>query len=583
MPKNKSVIFCRVSSKEQEDTGYSLPAQEKLLREYAGRKQLSVSKVFAISESASGAKQRKEFLKMIEYLRKSSTNILAVEKVDRLNRDLKSALVVNEWLDEDDQRQVHFVKQNLVISRDAKSDEKFRWDIEIVLAKKYIANLSEEVKKGQKEKISQGWLPTKPPLGYKTTGEKGHKIHIIDKAIASHIKKMFEWYAMGNYSLARLESELYKAGLRSRSGKKLGISRIHILLSDPFYYGEFRWKEKIYPGKQEPLISRDLFNKVQGLLKRKTQNPYFRKHNPLFKGRIYCEHCGGLVTWYLKKGRWYGHCSNHGEYRKCARKTCVRQDRIEEQLTDFFEVIAPKNKEVLDWIEGIIRQEYAEKVDDREREVQKLNKLLASVRKQKDKYFEAKINREVPLEYCERKIAESTHEEEALESALIKVGDQSDEYQKLRLAIHELAYKSSEIYEKATNEEKQLLFSQIFTNLLQNRYEIKPEYTFAAQYLANWMPRLNRDYELQKSLTTKGKTPAFADVNPVMLRGWDSNPQPFRYTYLYVSIKRGLSHHPTAGCRALMQGYCWDSLASLYTFPDTKYPSGLGSGLPFRI
>jgi len=42
----KAVIYARVSSKEQEETGYSLPAQEKLLKEYAERNGFEIAKVF---------------------------------------------------------------------------------------------------------------------------------------------------------------------------------------------------------------------------------------------------------------------------------------------------------------------------------------------------------------------------------------------------------------------------------------------------------------------------------------------------------------------------------------------------------
>lgn len=149
-------MYCRVSSKEQEETGYSLPAQEKLLKEYAQRKGFTIVKVFSISESASGVKQRQVFHEMIKYAEKNRIPHLLCEKVDRLTRNLKDAIVVSDWLENNEERQLHFVKQNLVLHKDAKSDEKFRWDIEIILAKKYIANLSEEVKKGQKEKIAQG-------------------------------------------------------------------------------------------------------------------------------------------------------------------------------------------------------------------------------------------------------------------------------------------------------------------------------------------------------------------------------------------------------------------------------------------
>jgi DNA invertase Pin-like site-specific DNA recombinase len=265
----KAVLYCRVSTKEQEETGYSLPSQEKLLSEYSARKGFYVAKVFSVAESASGTKQRKIFAEMMTYMAKHKIKNLVVEKVDRLTRNLKEAVVANDWIDEDDERKLHFVKQNLIIHKNAKSDEKFRWDIEIVLAKKYIANLSEEVKKGQAEKLSQGWLPTKPPLGYKTIGDKGHKTHIIDLAIAPHLRKMFELYATGNYSIIRLEDELYKEGLRSSNGNKILQSRIYELLQDPFYYGKIRWNDELYQGKQEKLITEDLFEKVQAVLKRR--------------------------------------------------------------------------------------------------------------------------------------------------------------------------------------------------------------------------------------------------------------------------------------------------------------------------
>src|SRR3990167_3577384 len=215
MKNNKCAPYCRVSSKEQEETGYSLPSQEKLLIEYANRKGFEVAKVFSVAESASGSKQRKIFAEMMDYVGKNNIQILLCEKVDRLTRNLKEAVVANDWVEANDARRIHFVKQNLVIHKNAKSDEKFRWDIEIVLAKKFIANLSEEVKKGQAQKLAQGGLPTKPPPGYKTIGEKGHKIHIIDHETAPLIKKMFELYATGNYSVIGLEDEIYKLGLRS--------------------------------------------------------------------------------------------------------------------------------------------------------------------------------------------------------------------------------------------------------------------------------------------------------------------------------------------------------------------------------
>jgi len=168
-----------------------------------------------LSESAGGHKQRKVFLEMLEYLNKSKIKILVVEKTDRLTRNMRDAVAVNSWIDGDEERQVHFVKENFILQKNSKSNDKFIWGIKVTTAQYYLDNLSEEVKKGQKEKLQQGWLPTTPPYGYKTIGDKGHKIHILDEKMAPLIKEMFNLYATGEYSLQKLTLKMREMGLRS--------------------------------------------------------------------------------------------------------------------------------------------------------------------------------------------------------------------------------------------------------------------------------------------------------------------------------------------------------------------------------
>ncbi len=501
--KPKAIIYCRVSSKEQEDTGYSLDSQEKLLKEYAERNGFRVEKDYRISESASGKQVRKSFMEMLQFATAHKITVILCEKIDRLTRNLKDAAVIDDWVKEDVKREVHFVKENFRLNSDTKAHDNFIWDMKVAVARFYANNLSEEVRKGQKEKLAQGWLPTKPPLGYKTIGEKGHKIHVIEEQTAPGVRQMFEWYATGNYSLARLESELYASGMRSRAGKRLCISRIHIMLQEPFYFGKILWKGELYQGVQEPLISKDAYDKVQVILKRKIQNPHFTKHTHLFKAKMYCEHCQGLVTWYEKKGHVYGHCNNHGQFSQCQKKTCIREDKVEQQLISYFEKLAPKNELVLGWIEEIIKEENSAHIKEREAEIQKLNGLLFQVRQRRDRYLEAKINGE-RLDFCIRKIEECDSEEEALQETLSKASEKSSDYQKLGIIIHELAYKAKQIFEKAFPGEKRLLLSELFLNLIQDETEIKPKFTPAAQYLMDWMPKLNKHYELTKNPTKNG-------------------------------------------------------------------------------
>ena len=305
MPNAKCLIYARVSSKEQEDTGYSLDAQEKLLQDYAVKNDFGVKRAFRVSESASGKQIRKTFNELLSYADKNKVSIILCEKIDRLTRNLKDAASVSDWINEDSQREVHFVKESFIVNKNTRAHENLVWDMKVAIARFYTNNLSEEVKKGQKEKISQGWRPTRPIIGYKTVGEKGHKIHIIDEEKAPLVRKMFELYSTGNYSLNALVDVMNKEGMRNIEGNKIGKSIMHKFLSNPFYYGKINWNGEIYNGKQAPLISKELFNVVQTKLVRKNDNPQYKTHRPIFKAKIKCEECGGLITWEIQKGHWY--------------------------------------------------------------------------------------------------------------------------------------------------------------------------------------------------------------------------------------------------------------------------------------
>jgi DNA invertase Pin-like site-specific DNA recombinase len=146
--------------------------------------------VFKISESASGKQVRKLFNEMLQYVLKHDIHVICVEKIDLLTRNLKDATAVSDWIQEDERRQVHFVKENFIAGKNTRAHENLVWNMKVSISRFYTDNLSEEVRKGQKEKIAQGWLPTKPPLGYKTVGDKGKKIHIVDeeKAPSNSVK-----------------------------------------------------------------------------------------------------------------------------------------------------------------------------------------------------------------------------------------------------------------------------------------------------------------------------------------------------------------------------------------------------------
>ena len=167
----RAVIYARVSSKEQEKEGYSIPAQIKLLKDYAAQEGISVTQEYIDVETAKTT-GRAAFGEMVAYLRDHPmVRILLVEKTDRLYRNLKDWVTIDE-LD----AEIHFPKEGVILSRESRSSEKFMHGIKVLMAKNYIDNLSEEARKGQLEKAEQGVWPTKAPLGYRNiTGTDGRK------------------------------------------------------------------------------------------------------------------------------------------------------------------------------------------------------------------------------------------------------------------------------------------------------------------------------------------------------------------------------------------------------------------------
>src|SRR4030081_1600674 len=170
--RKQAVIYARVSSKEQEKEGFSIPAQLKLLKEYASTNGFAVAQEYIHIETAKHT-GRAAVGEMVAYLKAHpSVRVMLVEKTDRLYRNLKDWVTVDE-LDVE----MHFPKEGVVLSCESRSSEKFMHGIKVLMAKNYIDNLSEEARKGMLEKAEQGVWPSCAPLGYRNVASPdGRKI-----------------------------------------------------------------------------------------------------------------------------------------------------------------------------------------------------------------------------------------------------------------------------------------------------------------------------------------------------------------------------------------------------------------------
>jgi len=276
-----------VSSKEQEAEGFSIPAQIRLLREYAFNKGFVILREFEDVETAK-ASGRTHFNEMFAYLKghHASCRTILAEKTDRLYRNPK------DWVTLDDlDLEIHFVKENEIVSKNSRSSEKLMHGLKVLMAKNFIDNLAEETHKGMLEKARSGIYPSCAPVGYQNVaGPNGKRVIIPDPATEGIITELFARFSTGSYSLDGLVAELRGEGMTLR-GHKLHKSGAHQILRKRLYMGDFDWDGTTYPGTHEPLVTRESWQKVQELLDARAENKTRKgKYDFAFTGLVHCGH-----------------------------------------------------------------------------------------------------------------------------------------------------------------------------------------------------------------------------------------------------------------------------------------------------
>ena len=531
----KAIIWNRVSTREQEQ-GYSLEAQAKGNEAYAKRCGFDDIKSFSVSESASKSEQRKIFDQMMQYANNHGVKDIISEKVDRFTRRIKEAAAIHDWLIEDGARQLHFVKESLVINRESKSHEKFLLNMKVAVAQFYADNLSEEVKKGQQGKLELGWYPGPPKLGYKTIEVERRKIPIPDEKFAPLVKRALELFATGNYSVQKLANTMFEEGLRSKKGFKVAPGRIYDMLTEHFYYGPFYWRGELhYEFKHKPLITEEVYNKNQSLLKRKNA-PKYTVHNYLLKGLTKCSECEKSITWELQKGKLYGYC-NH--YKSCSQIKSVNQEDIENKIVVCLEALKIKNKRLMDWLRRAVKEGYQDETEYHYAVLSNLENKLKQEQKRIDNLVDMRVDEQIDKESFDKKLAQYKAEKEKITQAIQKHSQLQVKHAEYSVSFYELAQRAREIYQKVKLEEKRKILRLMFSSLQirPNTQELVATFTKPFQILSELVELTNssnvvvtevktdRIFEPSEKIDITAQTPSFLSAYPVLRRRWDSNPR----------------------------------------------------------
>lgn len=317
----KYCLYARKSSEQDERQAMSIDSQLKEMMAMAERDGLNVIETKQESYSAKQSGNRPVFNELLEDLRNGKYNSILTWAPDRLLRNAGDLGSLVDLMDSGKLERIRTFGQSFSNT----PNEKFLLMILCSQAKLENDNRGVNVKRGIRAKCEMGWRPCMPPLGYFTRAATGKERDVIvDEKRAPYIKQMFEMSAEGR-SGRHIQRWLISNNVRTRGEKIIPLSAIYRMLKSTYYYGEFEYPKNSnnwYEGKHEPLITKELFDRVQKALVVPPKSKWGEKEFP-FKGFIKCHGCGSSLVGEQKKKTnkdggvreyTYYHCSRQIDY-----------------------------------------------------------------------------------------------------------------------------------------------------------------------------------------------------------------------------------------------------------------------------
>jgi DNA invertase Pin-like site-specific DNA recombinase len=347
---------------------------------------------------------RKQFGEMVRFFEKHlKCRVVIVEKTDRLYRNFRDSVTL-----EDLDVEIHLTKEGQVLNKDSKSQAKLMHGFQLLIARNYIENLREEVKKGMKEKVAQGIYPGRAPFGYRNN-KIDHNIEIHPEN-ADVAKRIFELYAAGNCSLADLRQMI-----RTETGRAIAKSHIHDgILRNPFYLGFFTWDGQQHKGTHAAIVSPALFRQVQAVLDGHNK-PKYQKREFAFGGLLTCAYNDCMVTAEFKKEKYtYYRCTGYKGKCDLPRMT---EAQLGQRLGEVLKRIHIPD-DVVAQIEDRLTKNEQHTQASRKEQREKLEQRLASVRRRIDQAYMDKVDGKISEDFWQRKTAEWQMEEEQILMAM---------------------------------------------------------------------------------------------------------------------------------------------------------------------
>lgn len=491
-----AIIYRRKSTDDKENQVLSLQSQyddiyDKILSKNNYR-------IIADLEEAKTAKRvgREEFAKLVELCKSGRTKTIITWHPNRLARNPIDAGAVIDLV-------VNHGVTIITCNGTYNAENYLLLYIEFGMSDKYSTDLAKVTKRGVDDKIKMGWAPVLAPPGYKNTPEKKQGER---KILPDHednrfelMKKLWKEFTTGKYSAEKIRKKAtYEWGFKKRNGKPLSKTQIYEVLTNPFYYGDFKYGGKIYEGSHKPMVTRKEWNKVQEILGTNSR-PRAKSREFAYTGLIKCA-CGCSLTAIEKHRKTckgcgykynaenyqlcpkckheqpdetihhycYYHCTNKRKDNRCLEPS-ITLANLEAQFEEFIDSLNIPQP-MIDWAVSEIKKKNATKIKEREDELKRFEKQLQHLRRRETvlkKNFNDPANEDhslmTPDEFKEEK-DKIREEMDLFEERLHESNEGDYKYVDRFLDEYELIKEAKEKIKTGAIDEKRTIISKLCLN-----------------------------------------------------------------------------------------------------------------------
>lgn len=449
-------IYIRVSTTEQFQEGFSIPAQHEKLVAFCKSQSWDIIHVFTEEGVSAKDTNRPELQKLLKAIENREIDIVLVYKLDRLTRSILDLYSLLQIFDKYD---VKFRSATEVYDTSTAIGRLFI-TLVAALAQWERENLSERVTMGMEQLVLSGHRAGgKPPFGYmKDPTSLKNEILIPHPEEKEVVREIYEMYLSGK-GVRTICKSLNNRGILTSTGAQWTGRPLTYVLTNPIYIGQLRWgknRDNVITaiGKHQPIIDTELWEAVQNEYKRREEiAPRFATGTYPFSGLLICGHCGTPMT--IQQGqKQYPH-----KLYVCRKKDCpqiqIRMDVLEELFLKHLTLMVESNWEV-----------DARNVTEEEKQLEETKAKIKKIEKKRKRWFELYENELISIKELKEKtlsMAQEKMELEQLEQSL------TETIQRSHYVPHADLLKGivsiNEIWAVYSDEERKQLLNMLFDRI----------------------------------------------------------------------------------------------------------------------